>query len=54
VVSPSGEAFASGISPRQALDVPAVIYTLTMMVPLCVALLFVKPTPLVVRAELAG
>lgn len=53
VVSLYGDAFASGISPRQAIDALAVIYTLTTMALLGVALLFVKPTQFVVRVNTA-
>jgi 5-deoxy-glucuronate isomerase len=56
VVSLYGDAFASGISPRQAIDAPAMIYTLTTLTTLAllgVALLFVKPTQFVVRVNTA-
>ena len=51
VVSLYGDAFASGISPRQAIDALAVIYTLTTMALLGIALIFVKPTQFVVRVN---
>lgn len=53
VVSLYGDAFASGISPHQAINALAVIYTLTTMTLLGVALLFVKPTQFVVRVNTA-
>lgn len=51
VVALFGNAFASGITPMQAINALAVIYTLTTMVLLGIALIFVKPTQFVVRVK---
>lgn len=45
------DAFASGMRPNQAVDAMAVIYTLTTMAMVMVALIFVKPTQFVVRLK---
>jgi len=45
------DAFASGIRPNQVVDAMAVIYTLTTMAMVIVALIFVKPTQFVVRLK---
>jgi putative spermidine/putrescine transport system permease protein len=49
VVTLYGDAFASGIRPEQAINAMAVVYMLTTMCLLGVALIFVKPTQFVVR-----
>lgn len=46
-----GDASASGITPQQAIDALSVIYMLTTMSLLLVALFFVKPTQFVVRVK---
>jgi putative spermidine/putrescine transport system permease protein len=46
-----GDSSASGITPQQAIDAVSVIYMLTTMSLLLVALLFVKPTQFVVRVK---
>jgi putative spermidine/putrescine transport system permease protein len=46
-----GDASASGITPQQAIDALSVIYMLTTMSLLVIALLFVKPTQFVVRVK---
>lgn len=46
-----GDAFASGMRPEQAINAMAVIYMLTTMILLGVALIFVKPTQFVVRLK---
>ncbi|HEV2662871.1 MAG TPA: ABC transporter permease subunit [Ktedonobacteraceae bacterium] len=51
VVTLYGDAFASGMRPEQAINAMAVIYMLTTMVLLGVALLFVKATQFVVRLK---
>ncbi len=51
VVTLYGDAFAAGMRPEQAINAMAVIYMLTTMVLLGVALLFVKPTQFVVRLK---
>src|SRR5438045_1156775 len=48
VVALFGDAFGAGIRPEQAIDAMAVIYTITTMSLLVVALIFVKPTQFVV------
>lgn len=45
------DAFAAGIRPNQAVDAMAVMYTLTTMSLVIVALIFVKPTQFVVRLK---
>lgn len=45
------DAFAAGIRPNQAVDAMAVIYTLTTMAMVIIALIFVKPTQFVVRLK---
>ena len=45
------DAFAAGIRPNQAVDAMAVMYTLTTMSMVIVALIFVKPTQFVVRLK---
>jgi putative spermidine/putrescine transport system permease protein len=45
------DAFASGIRPNQAVDAMAVMYTLTTMIMVIIALIFVKPTQFVVRLK---
>lgn len=47
------DAFAAGIRPNQAVDAMAVIYTLTTMAMVIVALIFVKPTQFVVSLKKA-
>ena len=47
------DAFAAGIRPNQAVDAMAVMYTLTTMSLVIVALIFVKPTQFVVRLKKA-
>lgn len=47
------DAFAAGIRPNQAVDAMAVMYTLTTMSMVIVALIFVKPTQFVVRLKKA-
>ncbi len=49
VVALFGDAFGAGIRPNQAIDAMAVIYTMTTMSLLVIALIFVKPTQFVVR-----
>ncbi|HYU71663.1 MAG TPA: ABC transporter permease [Ktedonobacteraceae bacterium] len=51
VVTLYGDAFASGMRPEQAINAMAVIYMLTTMILLGIALLFVKPTQFVVRLK---
>jgi putative spermidine/putrescine transport system permease protein len=51
VVTLYGDAFASGMRPEQAINAMAVIYMLTTMFLLGVALIFVKPTQFVVRLK---
>ncbi len=51
VVTLYGDAFASGMRPEQAIDAMAVIYMLTTMFLLGIALIFVKPTQFVVRLK---
>jgi putative spermidine/putrescine transport system permease protein len=51
VVTLYGDAFATGMRPEQAINAMAVIYMLTTMILLGVALLFVKPTQFVVRLK---
>jgi putative spermidine/putrescine transport system permease protein len=51
VVTLYGDAFASGMRPEQAINAMAVIYMLTTMLLLGVALIFVKPTQFVVRLK---
>jgi putative spermidine/putrescine transport system permease protein len=46
-----GDTSASGITPQQAIDALSVIYMLTTMSLLVIALLFVKPTQFVVRVK---
>lgn len=45
------DAFAAGIRPNQAVDAMAVMYTLTTMIMVIIALIFVKPTQFVVRLK---
>lgn len=45
------DAFAAGIRPNQAVDAMAVMYTLTTMTMVIIALIFVKPTQFVVRLK---
>lgn len=45
------DAFAAGMRPNQAVDAMAVVYTLTTMLMVIVALIFVKPTQFVVRLK---
>lgn len=45
------DAFAAGIRPNQAVDAMAVLYTLTTMAMVIVALIFIKPTQFVVRLK---
>ncbi len=45
------DAFAAGLRPNQVVDAMAVIYTLTTMAMVIVALIFVKPTQFVVRLK---
>lgn len=45
------DAFAAGIRPNQAVDAMAVIYTLTTMTTVIIALILVKPTQFVVRLK---
>lgn len=51
VVALYGDAFGAGIRPEQAIDAMAVIYALTTMTLLGLALIFVKPTQFVVRLK---
>ncbi len=51
VVTLYGDAFASGMRPEQAINAMAVIYMLTTMSLLGIALIFVKPTQFVVRLK---
>ncbi len=51
VVSLYADAFAAGIRPNQSISAMAVIYMLTTMSLLIVALMFVKPTQFVVRIK---
>lgn len=51
VVTLYGDAFASGMRPMQAINAMAVIYMLTTMILLGIALFFVKPTQFVVRLK---
>jgi putative spermidine/putrescine transport system permease protein len=51
VVTLYGDAFASGMRPEQAINAMAVVYMLTTMVMLIIALTFVKPTQFVVRLK---
>ncbi|HZR43203.1 MAG TPA: ABC transporter permease subunit [Ktedonobacteraceae bacterium] len=46
-----GDAFASGMRPEQSINAMAVIYMLTTMFLLGIALIFVKPTQFVVRLK---
>lgn len=46
-----GDASASGITPTQAIDALSVVYMLTTMSLLGIALIFVKPTQFVVRVK---
>ena len=54
VVALYGDAFGAGIRPEQAIDAMAVIYALTTMILLGIALIFVKPTQFVVRLKGQG
>jgi putative spermidine/putrescine transport system permease protein len=49
-----GDAYASGSTPNQVIDGLAVIYMLTTMAVLGIALIFVKPTQFVVRVKTAN
>jgi len=49
-----GDASASGITPTQAINALSVVYMLTTMSLLVVALIFVKPTQFVVRVKAAN
>ncbi len=51
VVTLYGDAFAAGIRPEQAINAMAVVYMLTTMILLVIALFFVKPTQFVVRLK---
>lgn len=51
VVALYGDAFGAGQRPEQAINAMAVMYTLTTMALLGVALIFVKPTQFVVRLK---
>ena len=51
VVTLYGDAFGSGIRPEQAINAMAVVYMLTTMAVMIVALTFVKPTQFVVRLK---
>ncbi|HEX2914528.1 MAG TPA: ABC transporter permease [Chloroflexia bacterium] len=51
VVALYADAFAAGIRPSQAISAMAVVYMLTTMVLLIIALTFVKPTQFVVRIK---
>ncbi|MBV9709909.1 MAG: ABC transporter permease subunit [Ktedonobacteraceae bacterium] len=51
VVTLYGDAFASGMRPEQAINAMAVVYMLTTMVLVVIALFFVKPTQFVVRLK---
>lgn len=51
VVALFGDAFGAGIRANQAIDALAVIYMLTTMSLLAIALIFVKPTQFVVRLK---
>lgn len=51
VVALYADAFAAGIRPTQAISAMAVVYMLTTMLLLVIALTFVKPTQFVVRLK---
>ena len=51
VVALAADAFAAGIRPNQSISAMAVIYMLTTMSLLIVALMFVKPTQFVVTIK---
>ncbi len=51
VVALYADAFAAGIRPNQAISALAVVYMLTTMSLLVIALIFVKPTQFVVRLK---
>lgn len=51
VVALYADAFAAGIRPTQAISAMAVVYMLTTMTLLIIALIFVKPTQFVVRIK---
>jgi putative spermidine/putrescine transport system permease protein len=51
VVTLYGDAFGAGARPEQAINAMAVIYMLTTMILLGIALIFVKPTQFVVRLK---
>ncbi len=51
VVALYADAFSAGIRPTQAISAMAVVYSMTTMSLLVVALLFVKPTQFVVRIK---
>lgn len=51
VVALYADAFSAGIRPTQAISAMAVVYMLTTMTLLVVALIFVKPTQFVVRVK---
>jgi len=51
VVTLYGDAFAAGMRPMQAINAMAVVYMLTTMILLVIALFFVKPTQFVVRLK---
>jgi putative spermidine/putrescine transport system permease protein len=51
ILSLYGDATASGITPAQAIDALSVVYMLTTMSLLGIALIFVKPTQFVVRIK---
>lgn len=51
VVALYADAFAAGIRPNQAISAMAVVYMLTTMSLLIIALIFVKPTQFVVRLK---
>ncbi len=51
VVTLYGDAFGAGSRPEQAINALAVIYTVTTMIMLGIALVFVKPTQFVVRLK---
>jgi putative spermidine/putrescine transport system permease protein len=51
VVSLAADALSAGIRPNQSISAMSVIYMLTTMSLLVVALMFVKPTQFVVRIK---
>lgn len=54
VISLYNSVNAAGIRPAQAVDAMAVVYMLTTLIPLLIALRFVNPTQMVVRMKQEG